>query len=380
VNTVDIAVVGGGPAGAATACGLAAAGREVVLLERSAGPHHKVCGEFLSPDTIAHLGRLAIDPDRLGAIAIDRVTVTTAKRSSTAPLPFQAFSLSRYRLDQTVLRQAVRAGAELRQGVSVQSAEPAASGWRLRCDDRTEIRCRCIVLATGKWPLRGLADRRDGSMVGLKMHLKLPAAGMRALEGRVELFLLDHGYVGLEPVEEGTANLCLIFPHAVAAQIGQGWTALRRYLASENPPLAERLAGSGPQWDRPLAVVCPAGGHVLRRPAVPQDGLFPVGDRLAHIPPFAGDGLGIALSSARIAVDHICRGLPPEAYLEAARSRIVPAVHLAAIVSRLSRSRLGRTAITHAAARAPALFLAVARRTRLSPPNALCIDDWRLRR
>ncbi|HTQ82284.1 MAG TPA: FAD-dependent oxidoreductase, partial [Pseudolabrys sp.] len=67
MTRVETVVVGGGPAGAATACGLAAAGREVLLIERTDGPHHNVCGEFLSIETQAQLRRLEIDPLTLGA-------------------------------------------------------------------------------------------------------------------------------------------------------------------------------------------------------------------------------------------------------------------------------------------------------------------------
>jgi flavin-dependent dehydrogenase len=236
VNTVDVAVIGGGPAGAATAWQLAATGCEVILLERTTGPHHKVCGEFLSAETTAHLKRLGIDPSDLGAMAIDRVAIFGATRCGTFRLPFRGFSLSRYALDEAILARAKDAGAELRLGVAVRSAELLETGWRLRSSDGAEIRCRRLVLGTGKWPLRGLADGRDGSMVGLKMHLQLPPATTRALAGRVELFLFDKGYAGLEAVESGTANLCLVLPAAAATRIGRGWTALRDYLASATQP------------------------------------------------------------------------------------------------------------------------------------------------
>lgn len=363
---VEIAVVGGGPAGAATACGLAAADREVMLLERSAAPHHKVCGEFLSPETVAYLSRLGIDTSALGAAAIDHVTVATVSGSGSFRLPFRALSLSRYRLDQAILEQAVRAGTDLRQGVTVQSAEPLARGWRLRCNDGIEISCRSVVLATGKWPLRGIADGRDGSMVGLKMHLRLSAVSTRALVGRVELFVLDRGYAGLEPVEDGVANLCLILPRAIVASIGRGWPALRDFLASTAPSLAERLTGGTALWEKPLAVVCPAGGFLHEGTSAYGDGIYPVGDRLAHIPPFAGDGLAIALTSASVAVAHIRRGSPPTAYLNEARCLTAPAIRFAAVVSRLTACRFGRAVVTRAAAHAPALLQAVALRTRLS--------------
>lgn len=190
---VEVAVIGGGPAGAAAACALAAAGREVLLLERSAEPRHKVCGEFLGPETIACLGRLGINLSGLGAAQIGEVTVAAGQAYGTARLPFRALSLSRLRLDSSILRRAAEVGADLRRGVHVQSAEPTATGWQLRCGGGIRIACRSVVLATGKWKLRGTADRRDGSMVGLKIHLALSAAHRRALTGRIELALFDHG-------------------------------------------------------------------------------------------------------------------------------------------------------------------------------------------
>lgn len=68
--------------------------------------------------------------------------------------------------------------------------------------------CRHPVVATGKLGLRGVGDARDNSLVGLKMHLRPTAEIRRALTGRVELFLLNRSYVGLELVEDGIANLC----------------------------------------------------------------------------------------------------------------------------------------------------------------------------
>src|SRR5579872_5695246 len=69
----DALIVGGGPAGSALAIALARAGRSVVLLERETGPHHKVCGEFLSGEAVLHLSALEIDLVQLDAERIDRV-------------------------------------------------------------------------------------------------------------------------------------------------------------------------------------------------------------------------------------------------------------------------------------------------------------------
>lgn len=359
----ETVIVGGGPAGSATACGLAALGRDVVLIERTAKPHHKVCGEFLSIETQTQLQRLGVDLLGLGAVPIEQVAVHSSTRSVTSALPFRALSLSRFRLDDALLRWAQNSGARLRRNVAVKSARPDGAGWNVLCDDGETIYCRHFVLATGKLGLRGVDDARDGSLVGLKMHLRLAPETRRALEGRVELFFLDGSYVGLELIEDGIANLCFVLPRATVARIGSGWPALHAYLESALPSLAQRLAGAEPLWGKPMAVVCPTGGHLHRERG---SAVYRVGDRLAHIPPFTGDGLAIALASAALAVGHIRHGLPPDAYLAAARQLTAGPIRLASIVSGLARSSGGRNLMLGAAACAPGLIGTIVRRTRLT--------------
>ena len=362
MRTVETLIVGGGPAGAATACGLAAEGREVLFIERAAGPHHKVCGEFLSIETQTQLLRLGVDVARLGAVPIENVTLHSSSRSVTAALPFRALSLSRYRLDEALLECAARRGAQLKRGVAVRSVEPADGGWTVRCDDGATIHCRHLVLATGKKGLRGMGDGRDGSLVGVKMHVRLPAAAGRALDRCVELALLDGGYAGLEPVEDGIVNLCLVLPRVVIARLGPGWPALQRHLTASLPVLAERLEGAQPLWNKPVAVVCPGGGYLHRETGA---AIYRVGDRLAHIPPFTGDGLAIALASAALAAEHICQGRSPGAYLAAARALTGKVIRLANAVSGLASRSGGRAVLLGAAACVPGLIGAMVRQTRV---------------
>src|SRR5581483_1614395 len=200
MNAVETLIIGGGPAGAACASHLAHAGREVMLIERTSAPHHKVCGEFISIETQAALARLGIDAAALGAAAIEDVSIYAGRKSVRARIPFRALSLSRYRLDAALLSRAAESGAAIKRGVAVRRVARNGRGWQVRCDDGETIRCRNLVCATGKWGVRGMRDARDASLVGLKMHLRLSPAGARALTGRVELALLDGGYAGIELV------------------------------------------------------------------------------------------------------------------------------------------------------------------------------------
>jgi hypothetical protein len=262
-------------------------------------------------------------------------------------------SLSRYRLDAALLGHAQNCGAQVKTNVSVRNVTPDDSAWTVECDDREALQCRNLVLATGKLGLRGIGDARDNSLVGLKMHLRPTAEIRRALAGRVELFLLNRSYVGLELVEDGIANLCCVLPRATVARLAPGWPGLRDYLAAKLPSLAERLEGADPLWDRTIAVVCPTGGHLHREggPAV-----YRVGDRLAHIPPFTGDGIAIALGSGALAAEHIRQGSSPAAYLAAARRLTGNAIRLASAVSGFAATGMGRTLLLGSAAILPGLI------------------------
>ena len=365
---VDIVVVGGGPAGAATACGLAAIGREVLLIERSLGSHHKVCGEFISPETAAHLVQLGVDPSALGAVSIDRVCLAGRNRSVSTDLPSTGLSLSRFRLDEAIRRRAECLGAEVWRGVRVQSITRRDKNWVLYSNGNGPIHCRNLVYATGKSGLRGLPDLRGRSMVGLKIHLYPSRSAAIALAGQTALFLLDKGYAGLQMVEDGLANLCLILPASKVAGIGRGWRPLRDFLMQNNPHLGKRLETLSALSDTPLAVVCPKGGYIYRSPGFEgESSLYPVGDRLGHIPPFTGDGLAIALGSAALVVESLRRGVSAAQYLLTARRGIERAVRVARGVSWLATDGIGQSILTGASSCSPELVRWIFRATRV--PN-----------
>jgi flavin-dependent dehydrogenase len=361
MTSVETIIVGGGPAGAAAAIRLAAAGREALLIERHAEPHHKVCGEFLSIETQDIVRRLGVDLGAQGAVPIESVSIHAGRNTASAALPFRALSLSRGRFDAALLDRAQQAGGELKRGVAVQAVTRENDSWSVRCDDGANLQARHLIVATGKHGLRGVADSRDGSLVGLKMHLRLRSNHEAALTRQVELFMLERAYVGLELVEDGLANLCLVMARQQATRLGPGWPALRDHLAA-HAQLGARLEGAEPEFDKPLAVVCPDGGH-LHDESAPA--AYRVGDRLAHIPPFTGDGMAIAVASGALAAEHIIAGQSPAVYLDAAHALTAKPIRLAAMVSQLAASRAGRTFLVGAAALVPGLIAAVTRRTRL---------------
>src|SRR5262245_37968 len=157
-------VVGGGLAGGAFAVELARSGRRVVVLERSRGPHHTVCGEFLTEEAQVVLGSLGLEPRALGAATITRFRLVKGEHYVSTLLPFAAAALSRYRLDEALLTTAARAGAEVVRGALVTGVHVGGGAVVARTEHH-KWQAGAVALAAGKFPLRGFARPTSG-MVG----------------------------------------------------------------------------------------------------------------------------------------------------------------------------------------------------------------------
>jgi flavin-dependent dehydrogenase len=301
-----VVVIGGGLAGAATAIRLATAGREVTLFEREPGPVDKVCGEFLSREAGAYLTALGIDLPALGAVGIDAVRWCAPRHTVERPLPFSALSLSRRVLDEALLQRAAAAGATVRRGVKVTALTRQPTGWVAHLEDGSELSAESVFLATGKHDLRGHQRPKgfQNDLVAFKMHWRLLPQQAEDLGRRVELVPFDGGYAGLQPIEQGLANLCLVVRRARFHELGQRWERLLAAICSESPQLEARLAGATPLRARPLAIASIPYGYVRQS----SDGIWRLGDQAAVIPSFSGDGMSIALHSAELAASTLIQG------------------------------------------------------------------------
>src|SRR5262249_34281972 len=98
----DLMVVGGGPAGSAAAITAARSGARVLLLERGRFPRHKVCGEFVSAESLALLSSL-LDPQQLPlvreAILISQTRIFVDGQVVSSPIGSPAASIARIDLD-----------------------------------------------------------------------------------------------------------------------------------------------------------------------------------------------------------------------------------------------------------------------------------------
>ncbi len=370
----DVAVVGGGPAGAAFAVELARAGRDVVLVERESGPHDKVCGEFLSGEALGYLAALGVDVGALGAVPVEIVRVSHGSVSAQRALPFRAASLSRRRLDEALLARAAGAGVAVLRNSAVRDLRQVLGGWCVRLENGTELIANEAALATGKHDLRGRRrpPGRQNDLIGLKAHFRLRASATAELARAVEIGLFQGGYAGLELVEDGIANLCLVVGTETFAGHGREWASLLAAVMAAAPRLGELLKGASPRHERPLAVArIPYG---LVRPDA-EDGLWRLGDQAAVIPSFAGEGMSIALHSARLAALTMLGGADSQAFQRRLAADVTRQVGLATLLSQALVLSVAQTAGAAVARVFPATLAAVAAATRIRPSAILLQAD-----
>jgi flavin-dependent dehydrogenase len=360
-------VIGGGLAGSMVGLRLAGAGREVMILERELSAHHKVCGEFLSPEAVEYLEQAGVNPIALGAQAIHFVRLSAKQRVVESALPFTALSLSRCVLDEALLKRAAHEGCRIQRGAFVEGLVVRNGLWHAELRSGESWRAPTVFLANGKHDLRGL-ERKSGThgdLVGFKLHWRLASPQTEALREFMELFLFPGGYGGLSLVENDVANFCLVVRRAVLRGKG-GWPELLWAIQDENPHIAQRLRGASPLWERPLAVSSIPYGYLAGRP----HGLWCVGDQSAVIPSFTGDGMSIALHSATLAAQMVLAGESADRYHRAVNAQLKRVMSLATGISRAMVSSVGRTLAPIGLSIFPGAINWIARSTRI-PAGAL---------
>ncbi len=366
----EVLILGGGVAGCAASIALACKGRKVTLIEREATPRHKVCGEFLSGEALEDLHALGIDVTSLGAVPIDYVRLAAARRAAEAALPFPAASLTRKALDTALLAEAIAAGVRVECGQSVRAlAQTSPNVWQATLDDGTTREAPTVFLATGKHDLRGHARAQDPQRwVAFKMYFRLVPAQSAELARASELMLYPGGYGGIQLVEGGIANLCCVVQQRYLARVGHRWENFLAKMQEDCPHLARRLAGAEPMLAKPVAITHIPYGYI--RPTT-ENGLYCIGDQAAVIPSFTGDGISIALHTARCAVAAYLAAEPAPLFQANLRSTLLTQMRLAEFAADGLNNSFARAVLPFCLRVWPGVMRVTAKLTRVAQHGAV---------
>jgi flavin-dependent dehydrogenase len=282
-----IEILGGGPAGAAAALYARQSGASVRIWEKSIFPRQKVCGEFLSPEVLPVLERAGILPsfEALRPARITRVNLVFRNRDAWSRLPATAWGLSRFALDHWFLQHALDAGAHLQRATAQPATVPPPA-----------------IHAFGRRVTQSLP--KGTRLFGFKAHFQGP------VNDAVELYFFAGGYVGVNPVEGGSTNVCGLAREDLLQRIDFD---IDHLLASQ-PALSART--------RPLTRAFPwlrvgplVYGNSLHQP--PESGIYPAGDALSFVDPFTGSGQLSAILTGSIAGTAAAHRWSPQQYRDA---------------------------------------------------------------
>ena len=281
----DLAVVGGGPAGCAAAITATRRGQRVLLVERGRYPRHKVCGEFVSAESLGLLENLLGSTNVLVARAprIQRTRVFLPGGNFDAPIAPPAVSIARFDLDQALWKAAVAAGVDARQDCGACAITPAYDGGYTLLGEGLSCACDRVVHAGGR-----RAQFSGGRFVGLKAHFRTA----EPLDS-VDLYFSPNGYCGVQPLGNGLLNVCAMVAADAVKTAGPD-----RMSAA----LALHPALRAQPWQQVTETFATAA-LAFGDPEPVQDGCICAGDRAGFIDPFLGDGISLALQSGVLAGD-----------------------------------------------------------------------------
>lgn len=296
----DVLIVGGGIAGLTAGIHLAQKNVRVILIEKQAYPQQKVCGEYVSNEVLQYLHQLGICVEEANPSQIRRFLFSTVSGETiTSDLPLGGFGLSRSAFDHLLYRKALLSGVNaVRNKVTgVQFADDVFS---VSTTDGKIYTAKVVIGAYGKRSSLDKQLQRGFSLkpspwVGVKAHYTADFP-----DDLVALHNFNGGYCGLCQVEDGLVNACYLTSYKSFKQ-HRNVDAFQRHVLSQNPFLGDFFAKATLVFDKPLTIS--QISFAKKQPI--ENHILMCGDTAGVIHPLCGNGMAMAIHSAKLASELI---------------------------------------------------------------------------
>ena len=315
---VDVAIVGGGPSGAAAAHYLAHKGHSVLVCEKKVFPREKTCGDGLTPRAVKVLEEMGLSDELRTWERVGGLRVHAAGRVLELEFPkldaWCDYGLVKPRkdLDRIVLDHAEAFGAKVLYGTKVEQPifeGGVCRGFVAKRDGETEeIRSKFVLCAEGAATKfsRSLGRQRDLEYpmgLAIRQYFRSPMQSSGWFEAYLDIPTKDGtmpGYGWVFPVGDGTVNAGV----GLLSTYG-GWRDINLHR------LQDQFVENLPQeWEVNAETVCsrPRGGRLFMGASVwpPHGpGFLLIGDAAGMINPCNGEGIAYAYETGRIAARHV---------------------------------------------------------------------------
>ncbi|GAA3981471.1 NAD(P)/FAD-dependent oxidoreductase [Mucilaginibacter dorajii] len=302
----DVIIVGGGLAGLFNAILLNRAGLQVTLIEKKTYPMHRVCGEYISNEVIPFLSTLDIDLEHLNVARINRVEVTAASGTKfTQKLDLGGFGLSRYTFDNFLYHKAKTEGVNFMTGTRVEDIRFVADHFEVATP--TEVLTAPLVI--GSFGKRSNLDQKlkrpffykRSPYLAVKFHVRMDFP-----TDLIQLNNYKDGYCGVSKTDGDRYCMCYMAHRDDLRKFGS-LQSLEENIIRKNPYLNDIFANAEFLLDKPEVI-----NEISFEKKAPVDNhIFMSGDTAGMIAPLCGNGMTMAIHSAKILSEKIVSHYKP---------------------------------------------------------------------
>jgi flavin-dependent dehydrogenase len=306
---VPILILGGGLAGLTAAIHLSKLGHEVTVVEKNEYPKHKVCGEYISNEVVEYFKWLGLENvlQKSHPIHQFRLELDT-KNNAEVTLPLGGFGISRYLLDDLLFQKAKVQNCNFIQD-SVIDIQFKEDEFKILLNSGVEIETPIVLGSFGK---RSTIDvNLERPFIQKKAHWLAVKAHYQGVysDHLVGLYPFDGGYCGVSKVEEGIINICYIVQTDVFKK-HKNIPHFTKKVLNNNLGLKEILDHSTSLFETPLTI---SQISFETKEAV-ENHILMIGDAAGLIHPLCGNGMAMAIHSAKIAAELVDKALKQAAF------------------------------------------------------------------
>jgi menaquinone-9 beta-reductase len=301
----DTAIIGGGLAGLTLSISLAKQGFSVILFEKETYPFHKVCGEYISLESWHYLEtEISVPLTEMNLPIIKKLWVTSPNGNALhSDLDLGGFGISRYTLDNTLKNIAENIDVTIMQNCKAEDVQFVENIFTIKTTQgiyQSKVCCGSWGKRSNfdlKWkrPFTSKTSDRLNNFVGIKYHVKTDFPN-----DMIALHNFKDGYCGISKIEDDKYCVCYLTKASNIKKAGSIEKAEESIL-SENPHLKTLFESIQKLYDAPVSI---SQISFSKKNAI-ENNVLMLGDAAGMITPLCGNGMSMAMHSAKIAATTI---------------------------------------------------------------------------